>query len=1150
MAQIKLGFDRVPVPFVPSLQPLFDIVRGVPLRDANNNPIVTEIEIPLPSLAKAAKASSILITNESDSRVRILENFPEVSQVSSSLLGIPRAETQLSLFSDVSTYGLDPDEFEFYQFVSGGSTPRGYYRRNNPVFGRRFFPRLTEETEEQALAVEAYPVNFDFARGPRFDNFNQASYERFVRFVKLGNQLYEDYKDTHPSFARNNFLDPEEVTVEEGEVVYRISESDGYDALEKWTIAWMDMRDGDLDDPKNPGNPVLFLEGFGSDVTRPGTSSGGVNFGLLQSRKSFRYQPGRISGFTFGFRCSVDETSVDNVIEWGIGNPTDQYVFQVRGASFNIVRRSTVPLSDSVLENQLLNPQDQELITSREPIDDTEFFELVIPRERFNADTVDGNGPSGYLIDPTKVTMYKIEFGWYGAIGAKFYVYVPTGIGGARWVLMHTLVIENQLGEPCLQDPNFQFRYTLDIRDRSNLREPQFLYKYGASCYIDGGDEGSSEIFSYTSEENIVTSGAFSPLLGIFPKDTLANRADQVKPNKKSIFPSSIRSQSDQLTEIQAVEVEGCPAFGHHYAPSLHARETGTERGIQITNGGSSIEIVEDNPINITDITQADPAVVTVESNHNYYTGQKVFIDDIQGMTELNTQEFYIAVVSDTAFLLYSDANLENSIDSSNFSSYTDGGQSTGIPIFLFEEDDSKIINQGIYGSYIEYKSEREADIRRITGGFIKGPGSIPAEVSSGGIVETANLDLSQVRFTNYDAIATTSYPFNSDVFDVNFLNPTRRDIDTQFCEFLIGVTEFKPIIEQEETASGGLQDVIKFLQKDGVTVVDPDLEDYLFEEFTQQGISRNRDGFESNETIFSRGVKMDIDYRLPNPAGEDSGRCSGVRFRLEPREGFNVSYDSTNPQTGLPDNVLIFEFAPTTLLGNVRLAGGEFGIGETESQATSSGIRFVSDVQEFISDPLTGELAYFVRIDNNPSQAEFKIWLTPLAISDKNNLNIEEGSQRFTKRRIFSFQPKPLYLVIQMRDNARINNVTITEFFPDSSNSFCPEWLVNDRLDVVSSGGSQTGLPAANFESDQRLESASIDTSLNQPLRPGKVKDTIYVAQNQQDNISLENIYGPDRSTITAGLLNTRATFFQAKSLEDASLNIVNFNLITKEQK
>ena len=79
-----------------------------------------------------------------------------------------------------------------------------------------------------------------------------------------------------------------------------------------------------------------------------------------------------------------------------------------------------------------------------------QYYTIDIPRDNFNGDPLNGNGPSGWNIQPDNVTMYKIEFGWYGAIGARFYAYIPQGNGGARWITVHTLVLENQLESPCL----------------------------------------------------------------------------------------------------------------------------------------------------------------------------------------------------------------------------------------------------------------------------------------------------------------------------------------------------------------------------------------------------------------------------------------------------------------------------------------------------------------------------------------------------------------------------------------------------------------------------------------------------------------------------------------------------------------------------
>lgn len=1077
MTQIKLGFDKLPVPSITTYNPLYDIVKGVPLRDENNNVIVTEVEGPVDSLADSRKATSVFINNDYTRALPVEEQFPDTSEVSTTLLGIPRAEVQLSLFSDVSTYGLNPEEFEFFDFNSY-PTPGGWYTRRNATYGNHYYTRLREVTNEQALAIEAFPVPYTFSPGPRwsvpYTGIPSESYLRFVKFVQLGNQLYDEYKTNYLDFANKKFLNPEYVYVADNEVKYRVDEQTGYDLIDVWTVAWMDIRDRLLYNPKSPGQLITFPDGYGADETRPGASSTQRYFGILQSKKAYRYQPGRISGFTFGFRCSTDEKSVDNIIEWGIGNPTDQYIFQVRGAAFNIVRRSTVPLTVEALEAQGLTESSQVLKASDDPINGIQFYETVISRDNFNGDPLDGTGRSGYLLNPIKLTMYKIEFGWYGAIGAKFYAYVPSAYGDARWVLMHTLVIENKLNEPCLEDSYFKFRYSINIKDTSNLRSPQYLYKYGASCYIDGGDNSAAKIHSYSSDDNLVNNTKPTPLLGIYPKQSILNRDAYAKPNKINLYPSSLKVSADQLTQIQIVEVQGCPAFGHHYAPSLHAKQNGIVRAIESISGdGTQITITQDS----TPFTEAD--------------------------------------------------------------------------------EDAKLIGSGIWSGYIQYNNSTVANVKRIgfAGYYQKSfDVGLPSEVNLGNNITLLNeVDLSAVRFSNYDAIATAEYPLTGDVIDVNFLNPIAYESTGQCAEFLIGLTEFKPVQVQEQDPEGNPIQVLKFLKKDGITLVDQKLDDLIYEEFTQLGVDRDRDGYETNEAVWYWGSRMSIDYRLPQPAGVDTGYCSGIRFIIQPRISFSTQYVNVNPLTNQPSNCLIFSSRPAELISdNFNLIGGEFGLGTNAATAIASGIKFTSNVNEFISDPVEGTVSYFVEIDAALSEPQNLIWVSPVGITDRTQITFGDefvDPKNISKTKIFSFELKPLYIVIRLRDNAKINNVTITEAINLVSNSFCPEWITNNKLDVITSGGSQTGAPAANYESKNRLESASIDVSVKQPLRPYTVKDTLYVAPNSNSEITLENIYGSDRTTITPGLLNTKATFVTAKSMVNNDVNIVSINVNTKEE-
>ena len=57
----------------------------------------------------------------------------------------------------------------------------------------------------------------------------------------------------------------------------------------------------------------------------------------------------------------------------------------------------------------------------------------------------------------------------------------------------------------------------------------------------------------------------------------------------------------------------------------------------------------------ITSITQANPAVVQTTNVHNFTEGTPVTITDVNGMTQLNGNEYYMNVITGTTFSLYAD---------------------------------------------------------------------------------------------------------------------------------------------------------------------------------------------------------------------------------------------------------------------------------------------------------------------------------------------------------------------------------------------------------------------------------------------------------------------------------------------------------------
>lgn len=80
----------------------------------------------------------------------------------------------------------------------------------------------------------------------------------------------------------------------------------------------------------------------------------------------------------------------------------------------------------------------------------------------------------------------------------------------------------------------------------------------------------------------------------------------------------------------------------------------------------------------IAGATQANPVVINTSSAHGFYEGQPVTITGVNGMTELNGNEYYVNIISTLEFALYSDSALSTSVNGTGFGAWVSGGTATG----------------------------------------------------------------------------------------------------------------------------------------------------------------------------------------------------------------------------------------------------------------------------------------------------------------------------------------------------------------------------------------------------------------------------------------------------------------------------------------
>lgn len=190
---------------------------------------------------------------------------------------------------------------------------------------------------------------------------------------------------------------------------------------------------------------------------------------------------------------------------------------------------------------------------------------------------------SVYDVDFSKVTMWKIEFSWYGAVGALFLCYVPVANGEARWVRVHHMRASNQLDVASLGNATLPITYLTHAGLSNGLLDGKStLVKYGASYYIDGGDKGTVKLLSKSSDYaksvsygGIKTSVATEPVSNYF--SILSSTVPQE--DKDQLIGSYLKSD----TTMQVIWVEN---------DSTNRVRLYFNRSTTLLSNGSPIELI------------------------------------------------------------------------------------------------------------------------------------------------------------------------------------------------------------------------------------------------------------------------------------------------------------------------------------------------------------------------------------------------------------------------------------------------------------------------------------------------------------------------------------------------------------------------------
>jgi hypothetical protein len=500
-----------------------------------------------PGPQPASKSLPVVIASDQDAVPVEVQN-QQISEVSLSLLGIPRSEVALGIFADVTTYDINPNEWasegtgttthiptESAAKVALGTGAANAFQ----ILGSKRFFRYQPGRVSAATFGVRTSVSTDRTDIKKFGAFDKR--DGYYLEVQGGGQISATDKEVNLyAVRRTSAFESNEIGIRTPNTIDGDRGTAGTDlVIVRAGLTYIHAALFDLS-LRGVGNSI------GSNASSNGTTSVGASFLTVPSE--YRY--------TYEYRVPRKFFSHDRL---DAENRTQYYADRTPGKnSFTVSIGGTADSPNVTYGNSSFVVDGAGDIATRQSV---------------------------WNIDFSKVTMFKIEYSWYGAVGGHFLAYVPdaTTAGEARWVRMHHLRASNQLTSPSLANPTLPITY---IAQKATSGNECAVYKYGASYYIDGGDKGTitARSASNASDRPVTTSGTM--LIGLRTKETI----NSIR-NRMQVYPTRLGVGTSERGVIKLIKnpttVSGAPSFSS--ADTLSPVEFTTTSGVATISGGITV---------------------------------------------------------------------------------------------------------------------------------------------------------------------------------------------------------------------------------------------------------------------------------------------------------------------------------------------------------------------------------------------------------------------------------------------------------------------------------------------------------------------------------------------------------------------------------
>lgn len=266
---------------------------------------------------------------------------------------------------------------------------------------------------------------------------------------------------------------------------------------------------------------------------------------IRQTFGYFPYRPGKSQLILLTGVMGIATGVTNRVGSFDAGNGL---FFQTVGTALSVVRRTN---------------------TSGSPVDE------VVPQANWNIDPLDGTGPSGITIDPSKAQIWAIDYEWLGVGRVRMAVVVAGQV-----VPVHQFLHSNVITSVYMRDATLPLRYEISASGTTGTVDAKQIC---ASVTSEGGEPTTSgQVHSASNGTTLVSASTRRAILSIRPAATFNSIV-----NRHWIVPAAAEVYCDGTVDalievVRGGALGGSPSWGAVSANSAVEVDTA---GTTVTGG-------------------------------------------------------------------------------------------------------------------------------------------------------------------------------------------------------------------------------------------------------------------------------------------------------------------------------------------------------------------------------------------------------------------------------------------------------------------------------------------------------------------------------------------------------------------------------------